>query len=65
MQAVTVSDLKLAKAKLEKDINSLLIAFELMNDVTVKNLRLNTYSDISVVGALPTRYSKVEVEIIL
>jgi len=61
MQAVTVSDLKLAKVKLEKDINFLLVAFKLANGVSVSDLKLNTY----LCGSPVERYSEVEVEIIL
>ncbi len=65
MKEVTISDLKESKALLEEKIKSLLVEFSAGTGVIVSNLRLNTYSVTRVCGDLPTRYSEVEVDIIL
>ncbi len=65
MKEPTVSELKDAKKKLQKDIQQLINAFSVVNKVTVSNLRLETYSVQGMCGELPQRYSDVKVEIIL
>lgn len=65
MKEPTVSELKDAKVKLEKEINNLLVQFRSTNGVVVSGLSLNTYSTTPISGGFPERYSDVKVEIIL
>ena len=64
MKEPTVSELKDAKIKLEKDIQQLLNTFSVVNNVTVSSLKLDTYSARTIFG-LSKGYSEVKVEIIL
>lgn len=65
MKEPTVSELKDAKVKLEKDIQQLLNTFNITNGVTVSNLRLSTHLVRDICGNVTTFNGNVEVEIIL
>ena len=65
MKEPTVSELKDAKIKLEKDIQQLIDAFSAMNKVDVSSLRLSTHLVRDICGNVTTFNGNVEVEIIL
>ena len=68
MSKVTIDELIKNKAKLEKDIDLLLVSFSLENGVAVDDLKLETYSTTEFCGSMVNRkiyHNKVQVKIVI